>query len=96
MAGITGAFLILPFQMSFLGFTTPSVSATNFLYNVVGTPGGIFRYMREGRMVWPLAAAITIGTLPGVLAGYYIRVSFLPEPRTFNAQAPVGRTLGGQ
>ncbi len=51
MAGITGAFLILPFQMSVLGFTTPSVSATNFLYNVVGTPGGIMRYMREGRMV---------------------------------------------
>ena len=83
MAGITGAFLILPFQMSALGFTTPSVSATNFLYNVVGTPGGIVRYMREGRMVWPLALAITIGTLPGVLAGYYIRVRYLPDPRAF-------------
>ncbi len=83
MAGITGAFLILPFQMSVLGFATPSVSATNFLYNVVGTPGGILRYMREGRMVWPLAVAITIGTLPGVLAGYYIRVRYLPDPRAF-------------
>jgi uncharacterized membrane protein YfcA len=83
MAGITGAFLILPFQMSALGFVTPSVSATNFLYNVVGTPGGILRYMREGRMVWPLALAITIGTLPGVLVGYYIRVSYLPDPRSF-------------
>jgi len=83
MAGITGAFLILPFQMSVLGFTSPSVSATNFLYNVVGTPGGILRYMREGRMVWPLALAITAGTLPGVLAGYYIRVRFLPDPRAF-------------
>jgi hypothetical protein len=83
MAGITGAFLILPFQMSVLGFTTPAVSATNFLYNVVGTPGGIIRYMREGRMVWPLALAITIGTLPGVLVGYYIRVRYLPDPRTF-------------
>jgi uncharacterized membrane protein YfcA len=83
MAGITGAFLILPFQMSFLGFTTPSVSSTNFLYNVVGTPGGILRYMREGRMVWPLALAITGGTLPGVLAGYYIRVRFLPDPKAF-------------
>lgn len=83
MAGITGAFLILPFQMSVLGFVTPSVSATNFLYNVVGTPGGILRYMREGRMVWPLALAITLGTLPGVLAGYYIRVRFLPDPRSF-------------
>ena len=83
MAGITGAFLILPFQMSVLGFVTPSVSATNFLYNVVGTPGGILRYMREGRMVWPLALAITIGTLPGVLVGYYIRVRYLPDPRAF-------------
>jgi len=83
MAGITGAFLILPFQMSILGFTSPSVSATNFLYNVVGTPGGIIRYMREGRMVWPLALAITVGTLPGVLAGYYIRVRYLPDPRAF-------------
>ena len=83
MAGITGAFLLLPFQMSVLGFTSPSVSATNFLYNVVGSPGGIFRYMREKRMVWPLAFAITIGTLPGVLIGYYIRVRFLPDPRSF-------------
>ena len=83
MAGITGAFLILPFQMSVLGFTTPSVSATNFLYNVVGTPGGIIRYLREGRLVWPLALAITIGTLPGVLVGYYIRVRYLPDPRAF-------------
>jgi len=83
MAGITGAFLILPFQMSVLGFATPSASATNFVYNVVGTPGGIIRYLREGRMVWPLAFAITIGTLPGVLAGYYIRVRYLPEPRNF-------------
>ena len=83
MAGITGAFLILPFQMSVLGFVSPSVSATNFLYNVVGTPGGILRYMREGRMVWPLALAITVGTLPGVLAGYYIRVRYLPDPRGF-------------
>ena len=49
----------------------------------VGTPGGIIRYLREGRMVWPLAFAITIGTLPGVLAGYYIRVLYLPEPRNF-------------
>ena len=83
MAGITGAFLILPFQMSFLGFVSPSVSATNFLYNVVGTPGGILRYMREQRMVWPLALAITIGTLPGVIVGYYIRVVFLPDPKSF-------------
>jgi len=83
MGGVSGAFLILPFQMSILGFTTPSVSATNFLYNIVGTPGGIFPYIREQRMVWPLAIMITIGTLPGVLIGYYVRVMYLPDPRFF-------------
>ncbi len=83
MGGVSGAFLILPFQMSILGFTSPSVSATNFLYNIVGTPGGIVTYIREQRMVWPLAALISLGTLPGVLIGYYVRVRYLPDPKVF-------------
>ncbi|MGD8493381.1 MAG: hypothetical protein PVH44_07220, partial [Desulfobacterales bacterium] len=33
MGGISGAFLLLPFQMSVLGFTSPSVTATKFLFN---------------------------------------------------------------
>ena len=45
MAGISGAFLLLPFQISILGFTTTSVTSTNFLFNVTGTPGGVYRYI---------------------------------------------------
>lgn len=29
MGGVSGAFLLLPFQVSMLGYTAPSVSATN-------------------------------------------------------------------
>jgi uncharacterized membrane protein YfcA len=83
MGGISGAFLILPFQVSVLGFVTPSVSSTNFLYNVVGTPGGVVRYVREKRMVWPLAVSLISGALPGVLMGYYVRVKYLPDPKAF-------------
>lgn len=83
MAGVSGAFLILPFQMSVLGFTGPSVSSTNFLYNLVGIPGGVYRYIREGRMAWPLTVCIVIATLPGVFIGYIIRVTYLPEPKNF-------------
>jgi len=83
MAGISGAFLILPFQVSLLGFTTPSVNSTNFLYNVVGTPAGVFRYTFEKRMVWPIAAIIVISSMPGVLLGYFIRIRYLPDPKTF-------------
>jgi uncharacterized membrane protein YfcA len=83
MGGISGAFLLLPFQMSVLGFVSPSVTATNFLYNVTGTPGGVYRYVKECRFVWPVAILIVTGIIPGVLIGYYLRITYLPDPKTF-------------
>ena len=83
MGGISGAFLLLPFQMSVLGFISPSVTATNFLFNVTGTPGGVYRYAKECRFVWPVAILIVTGIIPGVLIGYYLRVTYLPDPKTF-------------
>ncbi len=82
-AGVTGAFLLLPFQVSVLGYAAPSVSATNQLYNVVAIPGGVWRYIREGRMVWPLALAVVAGTLPGVFLGAIARIVWLPDARRF-------------
>lgn len=83
MGGISGAFLLLPFQMSVLGFTSTSVTSTNFLFNVIGTPGGVFRYIKEGRFAWPVALVIVAGIIPGILVGYYIRILYLPDPRAF-------------
>lgn len=83
MGGISGAFLLLPFQMSYLNFTSPAVSSTNFLYNIVAIPSGVCRFIKEGRMTWPLTIVLVAGTLPGVFIGYYLRVAFLPNPRTF-------------
>ena len=83
MAGISGAFLLLPFQMSVLGFTTTSVTSTNFLFNVIGTPGGVWRYIKECRFAWPVALVIVAGIIPGVFVGYYIRILFLPDPGVF-------------
>ena len=84
-AGVSGAFLLLPFQMSVLGFTTPAVSSTNHLFNIVATPSGVWRYLREGRMVWPIARIIILGSVPGVLVGVVVRVRYLPDPRNFKA-----------
>ncbi len=83
MGGISGAFLLLPFQISFLNYTNPSVSATNQLYNVIAIPSGVYRYWREGRMVWPLSLIIITGTLPGVFIGAIIRIIYLPDPSHF-------------
>ena len=83
MGGISGAFLLLPFQVSVLGYTHPSVSATNQLFNVVAIPSGVYRYWKEGRMVWPLALVVVAGTLPGVFIGALLRVAWLPDPARF-------------
>lgn len=83
MGGVSGAFLLLPFQVSVLNYTSPSVSGTNFIYNIVAIPSGVYRYIKEGRMVWPLTWVVIIGTLPGVFFGYYVRVLYLPDPKIF-------------
>jgi uncharacterized protein len=87
MGGVSGAFLILPFQVSVLGFSTPAVSATNQLFNIVAIPSGVYRYIKEGRMVWPLTWAVIIGTLPGVIIGAILRVQYLPNPKNFKVFA---------
>lgn len=81
MGGVSGAFLLLPFQITFLGNAAPSASATNHLYNVIAIPLGVYRYCREGRVIWPLACIVVAGTLPGVFLGGMIRVTCLPDPR---------------
>ncbi len=83
MGGVSGAFLLLPFQISYLHFVTPSVSATNFVYNIVAIPSSVYRYIREERMAWHLARLLVLATLPGIFLGYYLRVVYLPDPRSF-------------
>jgi uncharacterized protein len=83
MGGVSGANLLLPFQMSVLGFVTPAVSATNHLFNIVAIPSGVYRFIREGRMVWPLTWVVIAGTVPGVLLGVFLRVRYLPDPVHF-------------
>ncbi len=83
MGGISGAFLLLPFQVSILGFTSPAVSPTNLVFNIVAIPSGVYRYLREGRMNWPLTWVVILGTLPGLVFGALIRVRYLPDPRNF-------------
>ncbi len=83
MGGISGAFLLLPFQMSFLGYTHPSVSATNQVFNIIAIPSGVYRYYREGRLVWPLVWIVVIGTLPGIFIGAIVRVVYLPDSAHF-------------
>ncbi|MBF0611443.1 MAG: sulfite exporter TauE/SafE family protein [Magnetococcales bacterium] len=92
MIGISGAFLLMPFQMSVLGVAGPSASATNLVYNLVAIPGPAWRYLREGRLWWRLALIITLGGIPGTWLGAWLRTHYLAERNTF--QLFVAMVLG--
>ncbi len=83
-AGISGAVLLLPFQVSVLGTPSPAVTPTNLLYNVVATPGALYQYWRQGQTGGRLALVLIVGTLPGVIAGSVIRVELLPSAHLFD------------
>jgi uncharacterized membrane protein YfcA len=83
MGGLSGAFILMPFQVSILGFNTPSVSPTNLVYNIFAIPGGVHRFIREKRLVMPLAITIILGTTPGLIIGAYLRIKYLADPKNF-------------
>jgi len=83
-AGISGAVLLLPFQVSVLGTPSPAVTPTNLLYNVVATPGALYQYWRQGQTGGTLSLVLIVGTVPGVIAGSVIRVDLLPSAHVFD------------
>jgi uncharacterized protein len=88
-AGVSGAVLLLPVQVSLLGIPSPSVTPTNLLYNLFATPSGVLRYRRRGGLDHELAARLVCGTVPGVVAGAVIRVEWLAGERGFLLVVPV-------
>lgn len=81
--GVSGAFLLLPVQILLLNSTAPSISSTNQLFNILATPAGIVRFVREGRMVWPLTIVLLAGSLPGLGIGLLLRTSLLEGTTAF-------------
>jgi hypothetical protein len=46
-AGVSGAVLLLPIQLSILHVPSPAVTPTNLLFNVAAVPGGLLRFWHE-------------------------------------------------
>ncbi len=82
-AGVSGAVLLLPVQLSVLRVPSPAVTPTNLLFNVVAVPGGLLRFWHERLLFSSLGALLITGTLPGVIVGAIIRVEYLSRGRAF-------------
>jgi uncharacterized membrane protein YfcA len=82
-AGVSGAVLLLPIQLSVLHVPSPAVTPTNLLFNVTAVPGGLLRFWHERRLSNSLTWLLVAGTLPGVVTGAIIRVELLSGSRAF-------------
>jgi len=83
LSGLSGAFLVMAYMISGLGFAGPPASATNFVFNLTAIPSGVYNFARQRRVLWPMVLIVTLGTLPGLAVGYFIRMRFLPDPARF-------------
>ena len=81
--------LLPPFQAGVLGVPSLAITPANLLYNVVATPGALYRYWRQGQTGGRLALVLIAGTLPGVIAGSVIRVELLPGEDVFGVVVAV-------
>lgn len=88
-AGISGAFLLLPFQVTFMGNASPGVSGTNHIFNILACPSGVWRFYKDGRLLVPLTWHIIAGTLPGVVVGAWCRLTYMSAPARFQLFAAV-------
>ena len=86
-AGVSGAVLLLPIQLSVLHVPSPAVTPTNLLFNVAAVPGGLLRFWHERRLWGELTGLLVAGTLPGVIAGAVIRVQLLSASSAFTLLA---------
>jgi uncharacterized protein len=102
-AGVSGAVLLLPIQLSVLRVPSPAVTPTNLLFNVAAVPGGLLRFWHQRRVLNGLTGLLVAGTLPGMIGGAVIRVELLSGGRAFELVVagvllPLGLwlALGGQ
>ncbi len=81
--GVSGGFLILPVSVNFLHFTGLAVSPTNYIFNIVSMPSGLWRLSREKRLLWGLGGLISLGCLPGIFLGTILRCTWLKKAADF-------------
>jgi uncharacterized membrane protein YfcA len=88
VGGATGL-VSLPYNMSVLGFTTVSVSATVQLETLINPFGALIGFRRSGQSNTDFALPLCAGAVLGALVGPLIRVLWLPDPLPFKAAVGV-------
>lgn len=84
-AGLTGAFMLVPLQLTVLDVPTAKIPPTNLIFNAISTPGATVRHYRRKNIDFELVKWLAVGTLPGVVLGAVLRVEVFASEDAFKA-----------
>ncbi len=92
LVGEASGIFALPYSMSILQFSTPSITPTTQILTFLNPIGAVLGFRRTGQWNLDLAKWVCLGGVAGGLVGPFLRVIFFSEPKPF--QLLVGLALG--
>lgn len=96
--GVSGAFLLVPLQISVLGVPPAQAVPTNLQFNLISIPAGVARFRLREKVDRELVSWLLLGSIPGVVVGVMVKTWVLTDPTTFllvvaAVLAPIGAYL---
>jgi uncharacterized membrane protein YfcA len=83
VVGEAAGIFALPYTMSILQFTTPSVTPTTQLLTFLNPFGALFGFRRNGQFNLDLAKWVCLGGVVGGLIGPFVRITVLSDTEPF-------------
>lgn len=81
--GVSGGLLLLPVLLTAFGLPPTVASATNLLFNIVSTPAGIARHIRQHSLDRRLALLLAGTAAPAAVAGALTNIFWLGDSAIF-------------
>ncbi|WP_326552348.1 sulfite exporter TauE/SafE family protein [Micromonospora sp. NBC_01813] len=81
--GVSGGLLLLPLLLTAFGLPPTVASATNLLFNIVSTPAGITRHLRQHSLDRRLALLLAGAAAPAAVAGALANIFWLGDSTVF-------------
>ncbi|MDR2672603.1 MAG: sulfite exporter TauE/SafE family protein [Coriobacteriales bacterium] len=78
VVGVGGGFIIVPFCVSYLGFSLREAAGTSLIAITVIAVPGIITHALLGHIWWLFGLALVVGTIPGAQLGAWL-IARLPE-----------------
>lgn len=82
-AGLTGAFLLVPIQLTVLGIPAAKIPATNLIFNIISAPAATLSNYRAKKIDYELVRWLTLGTVPGIVVGAILHAEVFTSEDSF-------------